>query len=222
MENRIGVIAIDGPAGAGKSTVAKAVAAKLSISYLDTGALYRALAFYLDEFSIPPEEAPKLSKALLDVYVEISGGRVLLNGKDVSDSIRLPRIDRIASLYSALPSVREKLLSLQREQALKGALVADGRDVGTVVFPYAPVKIFLTARPEVRARRRFDELASRGLDVDYGKILEEIVRRDAADTERAISPLRKAPDAVLLDTSDLNVEQVVDRVVQIAKERANV
>lgn len=222
MENRIGVIAIDGPAGAGKSTVAKAVAAKLSISYLDTGALYRALAFYLDEFSILPEEDAKLSKALFDVYVEISGGRVLLNGKDVSDSIRLPRIDRIASLYSALPSVREKLLSLQREQALKGALVADGRDVGTVVFPYAPVKIFLTARPEVRARRRFDELASRGLDVDYGKILEEIVRRDAADTERAISPLRKAPDAVLLDTSDLNVEQVVDRVVQIAKERANV
>ncbi len=222
MENRIGVIAIDGPAGAGKSTVAKAVAAKLSISYLDTGALYRALAFYLDEFSILPEEDAKLSKALFDVYVEISGGRVLLNGKDVSDSIRLPRIDRIASLYSALPSVREKLLSLQREQALKGALVADGRDVGTVVFPYAPVKIFLTARPEVRARRRFDELASRGLDVDYGKILEEIVRRDAADTERAISPLRKAPDAVLLDTSDLDVEQVVDRVVQIAKERANV
>ncbi len=218
MENWTGVIAIDGPAGAGKSTVARTVAARLGIGYLDTGALYRALAFYLDGLSIPPEENARLSKALFDVNVDVLGARVLLNGTDVSNSIRTPNVDRVASLYSALPSVREKLLSLQREQALKGALVADGRDMGTVVFPYAPVKIFLTARPSVRARRRYDEMKSRGLAVEYRKLLLEIERRDEADAKRPISPLKQAPDAVLLDSSDLSVDQVVERIIQIARE----
>jgi len=215
--NWTGVIAIDGPAGAGKSTVAKLVASRLGISYLDTGALYRALAYYLDSLSIPAHESPELRKALFDVAVEIRASSVFLNGKDVSSLIRTPAVDRIASLYSALPSVREKLLMLQRDQALKGGLVADGRDIGTVVFPYAPVKVFLTAKAEVRAQRRYDELAARGVKVDYQKLLDEILHRDDADGKRSIAPLKQAPGAVLLDSSAMNAEQVADAIADIAR-----
>ena len=212
-----GVIAIDGPAGAGKSTAARLVASKLGINYLDTGALYRALAWFLDSVSVPPLEGEKLSRALYDVNVETDGHSVKVNGEDVSRYIRTPAVDKIASLYSALPSVREKLLDIQRGHALRGALVADGRDMGTVVFPFAPVKIFLTARAEVRARRRYEELRSRGVDVDYNEILRQIHRRDENDEKRAISPLKQAADAILLDTSLQNVEQVADKIADIAK-----
>lgn len=215
--NWTGVIAIDGPAGAGKSTVAKLVASKLGISYLDTGALYRALAYYLDSLAIPAQESPELRKALFDVTVEIRASSVFLNGMDVSSLIRTPAVDRIASLYSALPSVREKLLMLQRDQALKGGLVADGRDMGTVVFPYAPVKVFLTAQAEVRAQRRHDELAARGVKVEYRKLLDEILQRDEADVKRSIAPLKQAPGAVLLDSSAMNAEQVADAIADIAR-----
>ena len=217
MEDWTGVIAIDGPAGAGKSTVAKKVASELGIRYLDTGALYRALAFFLDRLSIPAEESEVLCKALSHVAVDICDSKVLLNDEDVSSFIRTPKVDKIASLYSALPTVREKLLSLQREQALKGGLVADGRDMGTVVFPYAPVKIFLTARAEVRAKRRFDELTERGLKVDYSKILEEIKQRDEADAHRAIAPLKQAADAVLVDSSEKTIDEVVEEIVTTAR-----
>ena len=217
MEDWTGVIAIDGPAGAGKSTVAKKVASELGIRYLDTGALYRALAFFLDRLSIPAEESEVLSKALSHVAVDICVSKVLLNDEDVSSFIRTPKVDKIASLYSALPTVREKLLSLQREQALKGGLVADGRDMGTVFFPYAPVKIFLTARAEVRAKRRFDELTERGLKVDYSKILEEIKQRDEADAHRAIAPLKQAADAVLVDSSEKTIDEVVEEIVTTAR-----
>ena len=217
MEDWTGVIAIDGPAGAGKSTVAKKVASELGIRYLDTGALYRALAFFLDRLSIPAEESEVLSKALSHVAVDICDSKVLLNDEDVSSFIRTPKVDKIASLYSALPTVREKLLSLQREQALKGGLVADGRDMGTVVFPYAPVKIFLTARADVRAKRRFDELTKRGLKVDYSKILEEIKQRDEADAHRAIAPLKQAADAVLVDSSEKTIDEVVEEIVTTAR-----
>ena len=217
MEDWTGVIAIDGPAGAGKSTVAKKVASELGIRYLDTGALYRALAFFLDRLSIPAEESEVLSKALSHVAVDICDSKVLLNDEDVSSFIRTPKVDKIASLYSALPTVREKLLSLQREQAFKGGLVADGRDMGTVVFPYAPVKIFLTARAEVRAKRRFDELTERGLKVDYSKILEEIKQRDEADAHRAIAPLKQAADAVLVDSSEKTINEVVEEIVTTAR-----
>ncbi len=212
-----GVIAIDGPAGAGKSTVARLVAAKLGINYLDTGALYRALAYFLDSISVPPVEGEALNKALFDVNVAINGKTVLLNGNDISDLIRTPAVDKIASLYSALPSVREKLLSIQRDQVLKGGLVADGRDMGTVVFPFAPVKIFLTAEADVRAKRRYDELTARGVKVDYKKILNEIHQRDEIDEKRSISPLRQASDALLVDSSSMNAEQVADKIVALAR-----
>lgn len=220
--NWTGVIAIDGPAGAGKSTVAKLVASKLGISYLDTGALYRALSYYLDSLSVPAQEGTKLREALFDVAVEICDSSVLINGADVSAEIRMPSVDRIASLYSALPPVREKLLMLQRDQALKGGLVADGRDMGTVVFPYAPVKVFLTARAEVRAQRRYDELVACGMKVNYEKLLDEIHQRDEADAKRSIAPLRQAPDAVLLDSSAMNAEQVADIIVDITRKVCHV
>ena len=221
MEKWTGVIAIDGPAGAGKSTVAKRVAAALDVSYLDTGALYRALAYYLDSRSIPPQESEALKKAFLGVNVEIDGPKVYLNGDDVSSLIRTPAVDKIASLYSALPSVREKLLSLQREQALKGGLVADGRDMGTVVFPYAPVKIFLTASAEIRAKRRYDELSARGVAVDFEKLLGEIRARDEADAKRAIAPLKQAEDAVLVDSSDMSIDEVVGAIVAETRRNAH-
>ena len=131
--------------------------------------------------------------------------------------IRTPAVDKIASLYSALPSVREKLLSIQRDQVLKGGLVADGRDMGTVVFPFAPVKIFLTAEADVRAKRRYDELTARGVKVDYKKILNEIHQRDEIDEKRSISPLRQASDALLVDSSSMNAEQVADKIVALAR-----
>ena len=217
-----GVIAIDGPAGAGKSTVAKAVASKLGIDYLDTGALYRAVAYYLDSVSVPPEESGTLKKALFDVNVELRGGAVYVNDENVSSLIRTPKVDKIASLYSALPSVREKLMSIQREQALRGGLVADGRDMGTVVFPYAPVKIFLTADAEVRAKRRFDELKGNGVDVDFGKLLDEIIRRDEADAKRSIAPLVQASDALLLDSSEMSADEVAEKIAGIARDYCRV
>ena len=217
-----GVIAIDGPAGAGKSTVAKAVASKLGIDYLDTGALYRAVAYYLDSVSVPPEESGTLKKALFDVNVELMGGAVYVNDENVSSLIRTPKVDKIASLYSALPSVREKLMSIQREQALRGGLVADGRDMGTVVFPYAPVKIFLTADAEVRAKRRFDELKGNGVDVDFGKLLDEIIRRDEADAKRSIAPLVQASDALLLDSSEMSADEVAEKIAGIARDYCRV
>lgn len=222
MEQWTGVIAIDGPAGAGKSTVAKRVAEELGISYLDTGALYRALAFYLDRRGISPEASEELHKALLHVVVDTIGSHVYLNGEDVSSLIRTPAVDKIASVYSALPIVREKLLSLQREQALKGGLVADGRDMGTVVFPFAPVKIFLTAQAEVRAKRRYEELAARGVSVEFQKLLEEIRQRDEADANRAVAPLKQAEDAYLLDSSEMSIDEVVAEIVERARRTCHV
>lgn len=222
MEKWTGVIAIDGPAGAGKSTVAKRVAEALGISYLDTGALYRALALYLDRRGVPPEASEEMNRALFHVVVDVSGTHVFLDGEDVSSLIRTPAVDKIASLYSALPMVREKLLSLQREQALKGGLVADGRDMGTVVFPFAPVKIFLTARAEVRAKRRYDELAARGVSVEFQKLLEEIRQRDEADANRTIAPLKQAADAYFLDSSGMSIDEVVAVIVEKARRACHV
>lgn len=188
-----GVIAIDGPAGAGKSTIARQVAEKLGINYLDTGMLYRALAFYLDKHAVPPQDNQVLNHTLQCLSVKLLSNRIFVNGEDVTDQLRTPHIDKIASVYSALPSVRERLLDIQREQALSGSLVADGRDMGTVVFPLAPVKIFLTASAEVRADRRWRQLQSIGSSVSLESILVEIKQRDKADSERAIAPLRRHP-----------------------------
>lgn len=213
------VVTIDGPAGAGKSSVAKEVARRLGLSYLDTGALYRALAYTLDKRGVVPEEGGDLSSSLRSLSVALASGKVLVDGVDVTDLIRNPLVDSLASRYSALPSVRARLLDIQREQALGGGLVADGRDMGTVVFPLAPLKIFLTASEEIRAKRRLEELLSKGqTDISFSSVLDDIKTRDRSDRERSCSPLIEAGDSIKIDSSSMTVVQVVERIVSLAEE----
>lgn len=213
------VAAIDGPAGAGKSTLARKVASLLGMRYLDTGALYRAIAFSLYSRQVLPEEGPEMDAAIGDISVEILEDGLLLNGKDVGKEIRSPLVDSIVSSYAALPSVRKHLLSVQREQGKIGALVADGRDMGTVIFPDANVKIFLTASDEVRAKRRLLELRERGEDLSYEEILQTIRERDRVDSERSAAPLRKAEGAIEMNTDALSIEEAVAELASIISER---
>lgn len=207
-------IAIDGPAGAGKSTVARRLAKELGYYYVDTGAIYRTVAYFLDLLGISPRDTDGVERYLDELTVAIeydADGKqhMLMNGMDVTDDIRSQEISQKASLVSAQPSVREMLLDLQRDMAKRHDVVMDGRDIGTVVLPRADVKIFLTASAQVRARRRTDELAARGEQANYEKILREIEQRDDQDTHRAIAPLRQAKDAVRVDSSELDIDGVV-------------
>ncbi len=218
MKERL-IIAVDGPSGSGKSTIAKLVAKKLGLRYLDTGAIYRAVAFILDESGIEPKDGPDLESELDSISVNLKNTSVIVNGRDVSDKIRNPHISAMASLFSALPAVRQRLLHIQRAQVDSGGIVAEGRDMGTVVFPEAQVKIFLTANEEVRAYRRWLELNRKGISVERSDMLSNIRLRDQNDSSRSISPLIKADDAVLIDTSDLSIEDIVDRILDLIKER---
>lgn len=207
-------IAIDGPAGAGKSTVARRLAKELGYYYVDTGAIYRTVAYFLDLLGISPRDTDGVERYLDELTVAIeydAEGKqhMLMNGMDVTEDIRSQEISQKASLVSAQPSVREMLLDLQRDMAKRHDVVMDGRDIGTVVLPRADVKIFLTASAQVRARRRTDELAARGEQANYEKILKEIEQRDNQDTHRAIAPLRQAKDAVRVDSSELDIDGVV-------------
>ena len=204
------VVAIDGPAGAGKSSVAKRLARRLSVRYLDTGAIYRAIALFLDRRAIPPEDTEALRTVLKDIAIELRDGEVLLDGEDVSAAIRTPHVDGIVSAYSALGCVREALLDLQRGQRQYGSLVVEGRDVGSVVFPDAPLKFFMTAAPEARARRRCLELQRRGEPVPFEDVLSQIRARDRFDSTRAIAPLTQPEDAVLVDTSEMTEDEVLE------------
>ncbi|MDI9371061.1 MAG: (d)CMP kinase [Synergistaceae bacterium] len=212
------VVAIDGPAGAGKSTLAKNVAKKLGMRYLDTGALYRALAYHLHSKNIPPEEGGEMEKALGEISLTVEQDSLLVNGEDVRELIRTPLVDSIVSSYASLPSLRRRLLSIQREQGERGELVADGRDMGTVVFPDADVKVFLTASDEVRAKRRQLELTERGESASYEEVLDSIRSRDRIDSERSVAPLRKAEGAVVLDTDGLTIIEAVDALASIVLE----
>ena len=214
-------VAIDGPAAAGKSTVAKRVAQALGALYLDTGAMYRAVGLYMLRHGVALDDIEGIknhaAEARVDVkYVE-GTQRVLLCGEDVSQAIRENAVSAAASAVSAVPAVRELLVARQREIAEGNAVVMDGRDIGTKVLPDAPVKVFLTASAEVRARRRFEELQSKGQDVPYERLLEEIRQRDHNDATRAASPMVRAEDAALLDSSDLTVDQVVEAIVAMAR-----
>ncbi len=213
------LITIDGPAGSGKSTVSRKLSEKLGIPFLDTGALYRALAFFLHRKNISPVEGAVLDAELAAVTVKLETNAVLVNGEDVTQSIRSPRVDAVVSVYAALPSLRRKLLDLQRDQAGEQGLVADGRDMGTVVFPQATLKIFLTASQEERASRRWKELRERGESCTLETVLEEVRRRDRIDSEREVAPLRVAPDAVILDTDGLSIEEVVQRLLGMVAAR---
>ncbi len=214
-------VAIDGPAGAGKSTIAKQAAERLGYIYVDTGALYRAIGLYVSQRGADPageeEVAPLLKDIRLELVLTEEGQRVLLNGEDVSRRIRTPEAALNASRVAALPAVRAFLLELQRGIAERSPVVMDGRDIGTVVLPEAEVKIFLTAAPEERARRRLLEHQQRGEQADYQTLLEEIKARDRADSTRAIAPLRQAEDAVLLDTTHLTPEEAIQAVLNLVK-----
>lgn len=222
-------IAIDGPGGAGKSTISKAVAKKLGIVYVDTGALYRTVGYYAREHGLSVEEAKqsdKITPMLPDISVNIvySDGaqHVLLNGVDLGDKIREPDISMYASAVSSVGSVRAFLLDTQRDIAKKNSVIMDGRDIGTVILPNADVKIFLTASDEERAKRRYLELTAKGLDVKYEDVLSEMNARDKADSERALAPCVAAPDAVTLDNSAFTFEQSVEKVIEIVKEKTGV
>ncbi len=224
MTKRNYAIAIDGPAGAGKSTMARRVAKDLGFVYVDTGAIYRTVGYHMDFYGIGPRDTDGVTRLIGDVNIEIKYDeagvqRMILNGHDVTDEIRTPEMSAIASAISAQKVVREYLLEMQRELARTHNVVMDGRDIGTVVLPGADVKIFLTASPEVRARRRFDELTAKGEKVTYEKVLEDIQKRDEQDTNRKIAPLRQARDAVLLDTSELDIEGAVAAIESIVKEK---
>lgn len=213
-EKKVYSVAIDGPAGAGKSTLAKQVAQNLGFVYVDTGAIYRAVGYHMDLMGLGPKDKDGIERLLDDVNLKLTydaGGlqHVILNGMDVTGEIRTPEMSRMASLISAYPAVRDFLLDLQRDMARQYSVVMDGRDIGTVVLPHADVKIYLTASPEVRARRRQKELEEKGFSCAYETVLDEIRERDAQDMSRTVAPLQQAADAEVLDTSDLNREQAL-------------
>ena len=213
-------IAIDGPAGAGKSTIAKMVSAKLGYIYVDTGALYRAAALYITENDIADEDIEK-SLENADISLKFIGGtqRVFVGDKDVSELIRTPEMSMAASRTSAIPAVRAYLFETQKKIARENNVIMDGRDIGTVVLPDAEVKIFLTASAEERANRRHKELSVNPDCPPYEEILKDIIQRDYQDMNRETSPLRQAEDAVLVDTTNLNLEQSADEIVRIINER---
>ena len=217
-------IAIDGPAGAGKSTIAKALAKELGYHYVDTGAIYRTVAYFLDLLGVSPKDVDGVERYIDELtvnieYDETGKQHMIMNGMDVTDDIRTQDISQKASLVSAHKVVRDVLLDMQREVARKHNVIMDGRDIGTVVLPRATVKIFLTASAEVRAKRRTDELVAKGQKADFPKILQEIIQRDHQDSTRPIAPLKQAHDAVLLDTSALDIQGVLAEMKKIIGEK---
>lgn len=208
-------IAIDGPSGVGKSTIADIIAEKLNYIHLDTGAMYRCVAYYIKKNAIDFKNDEKLKEALANVHISFDEGRVFLNDEDVTSIIRTNEISMMASKTSALPLVREKLVSLQQEIAASKGYVLDGRDICAVVLPNAEVKIFMNANAKARAQRRYDEYISKQIDADYETIYQDIIARDYQDSHREISPLKKADDAIEIDTSHLTIEEVVEEVFKI-------
>ncbi len=216
-------IAIDGPAGAGKSTIARRAAKKLGFIYVDTGAMYRAIGFFMLNHGVEPGNAEAVVPLLNEVRVTIAfrrgEQRVLLCGEDISEQIRTPEVSMAASDVSAIPAVREFLLSLQRGLAEEKSVVMDGRDIGTVVLPNAQIKIFLTASPEERAKRRYEELLQKGTDAKYDEVLADLIARDYQDSHRAVAPLVPAPGAVIVDTTGNTLEQSVEQLTGLIVSR---
>lgn len=214
-------IAIDGPSGAGKSSLAKAIAKRLGIIYVDTGALYRSIGLYMKEHGVDPHDAEAVTAALPGVELSLAflegAQHIYLCGRDVGDSIRTPEMSLYASAVSAIPAVRAFLLDTQRKVAREASVVMDGRDIGTVILPDAECKIFLTASPEARARRRTAELLAKGMEVNYETVLQEMVLRDTNDSTRTIAPAVPAEDAVFLDNSDMDPEETIAAAIAIIK-----
>jgi len=213
------IIAIDGPAASGKSTTAQLLAKKLGYLYIDTGAMYRACALKAKKLGIDINDEESIRNLLdfIDIRIENdnSKNRILLDGEDVSEDIRADDISSLASAISAIPAVRYKMVELQRKMGEKGSVILDGRDIGTFVFPDAEVKFFLTASPEIRAKRRWLELQQKGIDKDFSEVLADLVKRDNNDSQRALAPLKKAEDAIEIDTSNMTIEEQTETLYKI-------
>ena len=203
-------VAIDGPAGAGKSTIAKLVGKKFDLMYINTGAMYRAVALMAERNDVKPEEVEKLVKLVDTMEIHFENDDLVLNGVNVQEEITMPEISAIVSNYATIPEVRAKLVELQRNMSEKYDVIMDGRDIGTVVLKDSKFKFFLTASAEERANRRYKELTERGLEVNYDEILSEIIRRDTIDSTREVDPLRKADDAIEIDSSNYNINEVTE------------
>ena len=217
-------VAIDGPAGAGKSTIARRLAGELGFRYVDTGAIYRTVAYFMDLWGVSPKDVDGVNRYIDELTVGIEYDdegvqHMLMNGMDVTGDIRTPEISQKASLISAHAVVRDVLLDMQREMAEEYDVVMDGRDIGSVVLPKATVKIFLTASPEVRARRRYNELVEKGQKASYAQVLKDVQQRDYQDTHRDIAPLKMCRDSVKVDTSEMNLEQSVAAIRKIVEEK---
>lgn len=209
------VIAIDGPSGAGKTTIAKILAKRLGFNYLDTGALYRAVALGLINKKISPDDDDsKINHALKDLSINFSDGRVYLNDKDISDKIRSPEIDHYSSVFSAKKIIREFLLDIQRNAGLNYNLIVEGRDTTTVIFPDAYKKIFLDASAEERGKRRYMQLKEKGIEIDIEDAIRSIIERDKRDSSRDIAPLQLAEDALYIDSSNLSIDEVINRILE--------
>lgn len=219
-------IAIDGPSGAGKSTISKAAAKELGFVYLDTGAIYRTVAWHITMIGIGPKDTDHVPMLLDDANIEIDfredGQHMILNGMDITGEIRTPEISSIASKVAAMPAVRDFLLDLQRDLAKKHNIIMDGRDIGTVVLPNASLKIYLTATAEERARRRHEEYLGKGQKSRYEDVLEDQKKRDHDDMTRKIAPLKQAKDAILVDTTELSFDESVEKVISLMKEKLEV
>jgi len=219
-------IAVDGPAGAGKSTVAKKLAEKLGYSYIDTGAMYRAVAYCALEKGVnldSPEELGRLVESMdLELNYDANGLTVLCNGVDITDKIRTQRVSQTVSVVAKVPAVRVRLVEMQRKMAAKGGVIMDGRDIGSYVLPDAQLKLFITASLEQRTMRRLKELEAQGCSLDFEELKQEIKKRDTIDASREMAPLTKAEDAVLVDTTDLSIEEVTEHILNIYRQRFGV
>ncbi|MBS4804149.1 MAG: (d)CMP kinase [Clostridium sp.] len=215
-------VAIDGPAGAGKSTIAKLVAKEFDLMYINTGAMYRAVALKAEENNIGDKDIDALCSLISTFEMKFENDDLILNGENIQDKITMPEISKIVSKYASIKEVREILVKLQREMSNKFDVIMDGRDIGTVVLKDSKFKFFLTATPEARAERRYKELTNRGLDVDYSTILEDIIKRDYIDSNREVDPLKKADDAIEIDTTKLSINEVVKEISLSIKKNLSV
>ncbi|EKY24032.1 (d)CMP kinase [Clostridium celatum] len=208
-------VAIDGPAGAGKSTIAKLVGKKFNLMYINTGAMYRAVALVAKRNNISSSDINSLMDIIDEMEMHFENDDLILNGVNIQDEITMPEISEIVSEYASIPEVRKKLVALQRKMSEKYDVIMDGRDIGTVVLKDSKFKFFLTATPEERARRRYSELKNRGIDVDYNKLLDDIIKRDYIDSNRETDPLRKAEDAKEIDSSNYNITEVTEIICNL-------
>ncbi|MBC5626711.1 (d)CMP kinase [Clostridium sp. NSJ-49] len=212
-------VAIDGPAGAGKSTIAKLVSKEFNLMYINTGAMYRAVSLMAKENNIEPSDIKRLMELIDTLEMHFENDDLILNGKNVQEKITMPEISSIVSNYASIPEVRQKLVNLQRNMSEKYNVLMDGRDIGTVVLKNAPFKFFLTATAEERAKRRFNELVSRGIEVNYDTLLSDIIKRDFIDSNREVDPLRMADDAIEIDSSNLSIEEVTEFICNYIKNK---